>query len=609
MTLEAAESPTAADAGPEGGFYPKYSLWHYVWKLLRLRAIITLSGFRRAKLGRKIFLTVLAVLMAAFAVFMFVMSWLLLNFLRSPALARALAQQNLGEVTTFLEGVPGLILAGAFLTILLTSFGVLLQALYLAGDMDFLLSAPVPIRAVFVTKLLQAILPNFSLIALFGLPVLLGLGVAGGYNVLYYPLVFVVLGVLALAAAGLSSLLVMGVARVIPARRVAEVLGFLGAIVSISCSQISNFMNATGLGRNQFGSVSAMSLSWAGRFNTPWSPLTWAGRGLVDLGQGRWLTGLGFLALTLGLAGGVFMVSLVTAERLYYTGWASLQTGTRKKRAGRAAPVVAPAQNPARASLGERLIPSAVRAIMLKDFLVLRRDPRQMSQVVMPIILGVIYGFALVRSGGNPPAAGEEGPVWLVQAVRSLIIYGSVGLSLLVGWMLLSRLALMSFSQEGKNYWMLKSAPVQLGQLLTAKFLVAYLPALSLGWAFMLVISLVQQTGLAVFLFGLGVVALSLAGTAGLNLALGVAGANLTWEDPRHMNSGWSGCLSMLVSLGYLAFSLGLFFLPPVILFSLGLPEAVGQLIGLALGGAASLACAIIAPRMVASRVALIGEG
>jgi len=49
--------------------------------------------------------------------------------------------------------------------------GVLLQALYLSNDMDFLLAAPIPIRAVFLTKLLQAVLPNFILVMLIGLPV------------------------------------------------------------------------------------------------------------------------------------------------------------------------------------------------------------------------------------------------------------------------------------------------------------------------------------------------------------------------------------------------------------------------------------------------------
>jgi hypothetical protein len=40
----------------------------------------------------------------------------------------------------------------------------------------------------------------------------------------------------------------------------------------------------------------------------------------------------------------------------------------------------------------------------------------------------------------------------------------------------------------------------------------------------------------------------------------------------------------------------------------LGWPETLGQLIGLALGGAASLACAILPPWLVRDRVPRIGE-
>ncbi len=134
-------------------------------------------------------------------VFVFSMSWLLLRFLRSPDLA-----QYVGDVTPLLESVPVLLIGGAFLGILITSFGVLLQALYLANDMEFLLSAPLPLRSVFLSKMLQAILPNFSLICLFALPVLYGLGLSSGYNFLFFPLVLLMLAALALAAAGISSL-------------------------------------------------------------------------------------------------------------------------------------------------------------------------------------------------------------------------------------------------------------------------------------------------------------------------------------------------------------------------------------------------------------------
>ncbi len=181
---------TSLASPPSAHFLPA------VWKLIRLRLLITFNGFKHAKLIRKI-LTIVAVLgLLAFAGMILFVSWLLLDFLRSPKLT-----QYVGiDVTPFLQTVPVLIFTALFLGLLLSSFGVLLQALYLSGDMDFLLSSPVPIRAVFFTKLLQAVLPNFGLIALFGLPVLFGLGLAWHYSILYFPLVVLTMIALALAA-------------------------------------------------------------------------------------------------------------------------------------------------------------------------------------------------------------------------------------------------------------------------------------------------------------------------------------------------------------------------------------------------------------------------
>ena len=309
------------------GAQPSPNLWHYVGKLLRLRWVIFISGFRRARLRGKIGSIILALLVVGGLAFAFWISWLLLGWLRSPQLS-----EFAGDLSPILEVVPPVVVSMAFLGILITSFGVLLQALYLAGDMDFLLSHPVPIRAVFITKLLQAILPNFGLILLFGLPVLYGLGISSGYTLLYYPLVLVVLALLALAAAGLASLLVMAVVRIFPACRVAEVLGFLVAILTFTCSQSGQFANYA----NVSGDQATQALNQLGRLNVSWSPLTWAGRSLVYIGEGRWLIGFGLLLVTMGLTVGIFAVSLVMAERLYYTGWASVQVSTRSKKPARA---------------------------------------------------------------------------------------------------------------------------------------------------------------------------------------------------------------------------------------------------------------------------------
>lgn len=574
-----------------------------VWKLLRLRWRTTLNSFRHAKTSSKVGRIIGMLLLAGFGVFIFWLSWKLLDFLRSPKLT-----QFMGEPTALFDAVPVLILTVFFMGILVTSFGVLLQALYLSGDMDFLLAAPIPIRAVFITKLLQAILPNFGLTALFGLPVLLGLGLSGGYNFLYFPFVLILMISLSLAAAGLAGLLVMLVVRIFPARRVVEVLGFVGAILSIVCSQTGNLMNSGNTANVSQEQVSG-ALGWLVQLNNPWIPLNWPGRGLVALGEGNWLPGIGLTLLSLGLTGGLFWLSLVTAERWYYTGWARMQVVKQKKQPARfTRPASASARPVPAVFRAERLLPAPVRGMIWKDYLMMRRDLRHLSQLVTPLIFGIIYGIMFLRSGGEAPAGRGEAPDWFMSSVENLLAYGSVFLAIFVGWMLLQRLAGMGFSQEGKNYWMLKSAPVSARQMLRAKFLVAYLPALTLSILFMVVFSILQKIDIGQAAYSLWMVALCLAGMAGIQLAFGAAGANFNWEDPRKMNAGNMGCLGMVLTAIYVPVNLGLFIGPLFLAALIHIPAVFATLAGGVLGSGMSLLCAILPPRLLEARVNRLGE-
>ncbi len=591
---------------------PSYRFLPAVWKLIRLRLQISLNGFKHARTIRKI-LTIVAVIgLLAFAGLILFLSWLLLNFLRSPQLIQYVGM----DVNPFLQAMPVLIFTALFLGILLSSFGVLLQALYLSGDMDFLLSSPVPIRAVFVTKLLQAVLPNFGLISLFGLPVLYGLGLAGHYNILYYPLVLLTMIALALAAAGLSALLVMLVARVFPPRRAAEILGFFGAILAFTCSQSGNLYNAFGHSVNVSGAQVNNMFTLLMRFNTPWLPLNWAGQGLVALGEGRWLTGILMELLTLGLSAAAFMISLATAERWYYSGWAGMQVVARKKKPLR---TVRPTASGEASRLGRisreiplfgmaRLIPAPVRGILWKDFLLLRRDLRNLSQLISPLIFGVIYSFMLFRTGGQLPAGLGEAPDWFMNSFRILLSYGNVGMSLFVGWWLLGRLSGMAFSSEGKNYWMLKTAPVRAGHMLAAKFLVAYLPTLALGLLFLIGISILQKIPLAGFLYSLVAVAMCLAGMNGILLAFGVAGANFKWEDPRKMSAGSLGCLGQFLTMLSLPLLFGLFIGPMWLVSAFNWPQVYGYLAGFILGVGVTGTCTFLPPWLVRGKVERLDE-
>lgn len=590
--------------------FPELPLWKVVWKLMRLRAQIYVSGFKRAKKAKKFWMIVgwLAVLITFGAILTGTI--LLLRLLESPVVAAAA-----GDFRPLIEGIPSLIIAGAFLTILLTSFGVLLQGLYLAGDMDFLLTSPVPIRAVFISKLLLAVLPNFTIIAFFGIPILFGIGIGAGYNLLFYPLALIVLAFLSLAAAGISSLLVMAVVRVIPAKRVAEILAFVGAIFSMTCSQWGNI--SRGMDFSQTPDMLSARMGTIERALGPYSPLAWAGRGLVDIGSGHWLTGILFILLTIALSGGMFWFALVTAERLYYTGWSSIQGVAHKKKPVRAQrgsgaiPVsTATGHITARPSIFARFLPAQTRAVISKDWLMLRRDLRSMSQVVTPLIFGVIYGFLLLRDGGPGPGRGEA-PEAFSSIMAELLTYGGVGIAVFIGWSLLSRLALMAFSAEGKSYWLVKVAPVHTGKLLLGKFIIAFLPSLALSWIFWLGISLLQRPPFSTIWYGFPVLALINAGMAGISLAFGITSAKLDWTDPRRMSSGgWSGCLSGLLTFIYIGGILVVFLGPPILLTGLlEVPLWIGQVIGLGVGGLICLLCTILPILLTKKRVDAIGEG
>jgi ABC-2 type transport system permease protein len=567
-----------------------------VWKLLRLRLRITYNGFRHAKLRHKIRIVFVWVLLLGFAYFMLSVSRWVLRLVHSSEFAQYAGV----DLRSILASIPALTLTALFVGTLLTSFGLLLQALYLSGDMDFLLATPVPIRAVFVAKLLQAVLPNFALFSLFGIPILFGLGISNGYHVSYYPLVILLMIFLALAAAGLSSLLVMLVVRVLPPRRAAEILGFIGAMSAFLCSQTGNLSSSFGETIDFSGTRIAGLLVLS---NTPWLPLNWAGQGLVALGEGRWLPGLLLVGATLGFTTVAFWFALVTAQRLYYSGWAGMQVVARKKstRASQTAHTTT-------ASPGlTRLLPKPVLAILRKDFLTLRRDLRSLSQLISPIIFGVIYTLLLLRGGGEPPAGRGEAPGWFMDSFRVVMAYSNIGMSLFVGWMLLSRLAGMGFSHEGRNYWMLKVSPIRVWHLLASKFLVAYLPTLGLGFVFLSLISIVQGLSVVEFVYSFIAITMCLAGMAGMLLSFGVAGANFTWDDPRKMNSGMMGCFGQILTIIYLPVSFGLFIAPLGIAQFLEYPLTYGYLAGLILGSTFAAGFAFVPLWLVRGRVERLG--
>jgi hypothetical protein len=572
-----------------------------VLKLLRLRVRILLNGFRRAKGYAKAGYIIVGVAILMVGVFILVGSIALLDFLRSPRIA-----EHIGDVTPLLESMPSVIVTFATLGILLTSFSVLLQVLYLSGDMDFLMSAPLSIRTVFVAKLIQAVVPNFCILCILTLPLLFGLGISSGYGFFYYPSVVLVLAAITLEAAALASLLVLVVVRFFPPRRVAEVLGFVVGISFFILSQTGRFADFDKVDDRQIASL----LIFTERLNQAWSPLAWAGGGLVELGKSQWLSALVLLTASLFIAGLIFCITLAVSERLYYTGWASLKTSRRKSRkkagAGRSLSADTAASFRKIDFMG-RLMPLPVLAVLVKDLRLLRRDLSNLSSLLFPMILGVVYAVSLLRSGGKFPQGRGKAPPAFIEAGEAMMDYAGIGLVLLLGGMLVHNLAGFSFSREGKNYWFLKAAPLSAKKLIAAKFLVGYIPSVLICSIYLLILEILKNTAPFSIAVGLISVWMMMAGLTGISLALGIRGAKFDWENPSQMHRT-IGCMGQLLGFFFLGVCFMLLVTPGFLAGLLQFPAIAGQLTGLLFCGIAGALAVVIPLSLVRQRVATLAE-
>jgi archaellum biogenesis protein FlaJ (TadC family) len=160
---------------------------------------------------------------------------------------------------------------------------------------------------------------------------------------------------------------------------------------------------------------------------------------------------------------------------------------------------------------------------------------------------------------------------------------------------------------EGKNYWILKAAPLITRQLLTAKFLVGYIPSVVVCSAYVLVLEILKRASPWSIVISLVGICLMVAGLTGIYLAFGTSGAKFDWENPAQMNRA-VGCLGTLVGMMYMPVCFLLFVAPTFLAQLLQLPAALGQLTGLLLGGVVSVLAVIIPLGMVEKRVATLSE-
>lgn len=457
--------------------------------------------------------------------------------------------------------LPGLLLTAVALLVLFSSFGVALGSLFLANDLELLMTAPVDRRAVFASKILDGLGVYYALVAITALPALATYGLGLRYGPSYYLLAALAALGTPLLPAGLGALLVIVVARFAPARRVREALGLAAALVGMGCGALGQTAGVWTRRLGDFGPTASPEdvLARLRELQRLPLPSLVAGRGLAAAGAGDWGGAVAGLAGFLLLTGGSFLGCALVADRLYATGWARMQgSGDARRGHGRAARD-APSGGYPGGWFGRA---PAWGAIALKDWRTLPRDLRNFAQVLSPLlVLPVIYFNLLTgrgrRGAGALDAFDRLGRGALDPAGIPLAV-GVLSATILV----CGNVALTSISREGRSWWLLKAAPLSGFDLLRGKLMAVLLPFAALSTLLLAGAALWQGFSPLGFLYGWFGVELLGAGMLAVSVGASVPWARLDWDDPRGMSSGWGSLLSLAGSAALGLVAGGLLCLP-----------------------------------------------
>lgn len=443
-------------------------------------------------------------------------------------------------LTSFLSTAAGrvafgsvLALASSAATFVMIFYGfiTLVGMMTYRSDLGLLLLAPISPRLIMAEKLGSVSL-GFSPLLLLMVPALLGAGHVLHLGVLYDVTLLLFVLLLPVAPVSLAMLLLLPLLRFLPparARTFATVVGMLvGAGIFIGSQLLA------GPGRRTAGSVSFPSLP-------PALPSTWPGRMVGAVAAGQAGTALLYLAATLVLAAVLFALAVMLSARVLATGSATYHEVGRRRPVTPVEHLPASRTVPLRTPVRARSRSSSWGALVVKEWLVLRRDPTRLMQLGYPLILIGFYWYqgltspTLASVAGGPGARGAILPILILLALST--------------WLFINALAPSIVNREGRSLYLLAQAPLSPRDILLAKWAVCVVPVLVLLEGMLLGSAIVRNLPAGAILLTAVTLAALVTALTGVVLCCALIWPRLISENPRRQASGIAVLVGSLAEL------------------------------------------------------------
>ena len=439
--------------------------------------------------------------------------------------------KDVQEIGDLMAGkLLGTLLLGFLGILLLSNIINALSTFFLAHDLDSLVGAPIDWLGFYTAKLIETVINSSWMVILLVVPILATYGVVYHGGPLF-PLVAIgsLLPFIMLPAI-IGSAMTLLLVNIFPARRTRDILSVIAILAASAVVILFRVMRPERLARPE-GFKNLVEFVAVLKSQSPWSPSDWMQQAVMS-----WLTGspdpLPFYLLW-STAAAVFVLGAALHLWLYPIGFTKAQeSGKQFAKSGTLSRVMRTA-----------LAPFGVlrRELVLKELRIFFRDSTQWSQLILLAVLIVVYVFNVkflpLKADG------------ITHFLRNVIPFCNL---LVAGFVIASvagRFIFPGVSLEGRTWWLLRASPLDIKDLLWAKFWVGTTPLLVLA----LLIVVVTDTLLEVngFVFGVSVFTITFLtfAIAALALCFGTIFPQFETENAAQIPTSFGGLVFMMVSV------------------------------------------------------------
>jgi len=405
--------------------------------------------------------------------------------------------------------------------------------------LSLLHSLPAGITDIFFSRWLAAAFDSSWMVVAFSFPVFLSYGIVYNAGIVFYLIAFGAIISMSLIAAGISSLLVLLGAALLPAGKIRTLFVILGVFLALLLVIVLRMIRPEQLvNPDSFASV-VLYLNSMQALNLPYLPTTWITDAMRFALKSEWDSSLLNLALAASCAFSLIFINDLTAGAIYFRGFSRAQTTAKR--------LFSPVKFLGHSWEGLfNFLSRPAKAFAVKEIRSFFRDSTQWPQLflICALIVIYLYNFSVLPLDRSPMKT-----VYL----QNVFSFLNVGLAAFVLSAIAARFVFPAVSMEGEAFWIIQSAPVSMKTFLWIKLFLYYIPLTILSEVLIVVSNLLL--GVTPFMMILSVLTIFCLVPAVVALAVGLGARypDFKSENPALSVTSFGGVLFMLLSFGLIA--------------------------------------------------------